>query len=158
MARFVHAPGEHRLTPGGPVVDIQPRKFGHMSMSFRGVSYELKQEGSRVILDLPDRPPQSDGRGGQLHTEPISQAEMDSLAAHGFVYEGVLAAGTVEQAVKDAAGTSALAEVLKQEKAIRESAAPAAGPEASPAQPTPMSAADAPASPPKRKTELPKAD
>jgi hypothetical protein len=132
---FVHVAGDHRINPGEDPVKIVPRQFGHDSFSFRGKSYPLVHEGSAIYLrGLPDN---------------VTQAERYDLAAHGFIFAGMVATGVVEQAVKSEVGSTDLKAALEHEAALRAEANKGDG--AGEAQHTDAPASDGPAAPPRKK-------
>lgn len=103
---FVHVAGEARVHQGEAPIVIAPREFGHPSICFRGVTYPFVKEGSQIFLrGLPDN---------------ITREERNDLAAHGFIYAGLVSANQVDAAVKDHAGTTDLKAVLEQEAKVRQ--------------------------------------
>jgi hypothetical protein len=66
---------------------IQPITFGHPSISFQGRKYDIIKEGSREYIDLP---------------WGVNRGQADELAAHGFIYEGMLTQEIVDTAAQEA--------------------------------------------------------
>ena len=137
--RLVHAPGDHRVHAKLSVT-VQPNAPKH-GISFRGYSYPARQIDGQWVVDLPDHVPMKMADGTE-RIVPLTDAELDQLAAHGLVpAQYVAAQSVVESAVQQAAGTIDMKEIFAQEAAARAAMAESKAAEA-PAEPK---AAPAPA-------------